>query len=324
MRTITLEEHFTTQEFLKAIGQDNPTDERTQKINKKLLDVGEGRINDMDEAHIDMQVLSLSSNGLHNLDANVATKLAHKINNQLAEVISKYPKRFAGFATVALQDVDQSVIEFERCINELKFKGLMIMGTVNGIFLDDKRFEPIFKTAESLDVPIYIHPGMPPKPVADVYYTGFDKPINFLLSMAGYGWHAETGLHGLRIILSGLLDRFPKLKFIVGHMGDHLPFNIARANRVFDEAVHDKNKPLLKRNIIDYFRDNFYITTSGYFDIAPFNCALDVSGIDHILFSIDYPYAPNKSGYDFLKTLPVNDQDKEKIAHLNTSQLLKL
>jgi predicted TIM-barrel fold metal-dependent hydrolase len=245
------------------------------------------------------------------------------INDKLAAAVSAHPDRFAAFATVALQDPEKAVPEFVRCIKDLKFKGLMVTGSMNGIFLDDPRFTSIFEAAHALDVPIYVHPGFPPKPVTEAYYGGFPDNIGFGLSTAGWGWHAETGLHCLRLMLSGLFDRFPKLKIIVGHLGDHLPYNIARADRIFGEMVSESGTPPFKRRVIEYFRENFYVTTSGYFDIQPFICALGVTDVDHMLFSVDYPYASNALGREFLGTLPVSPEHFEKITHGNAERLLK-
>jgi hypothetical protein len=295
-----------------------------QEVTRKLLDMGAGRIANMDAAKIDLQVMSLSSAGLDKLDAATAAALVQGINDELAAAVSAHPDRFAAFATVALQEPEKAVREFERCVKDLKFKGLIVMGTLNGIFLDDPRFTPIFATAQALDVPIYVHPGYPPQPVRDAYYRGLPGNIGFGLSMAGYGWHAETGLHCLRLILTGVFDRFPKLRVIVGHMGDHLPFNIARADRVFGEMASENSAPPFRRKVIEYFRENFYVTTSGYFDMQPFLCALGVSGPDHVLFSVDYPYASNLAGREFLDALPVGPEDLGKISHGNAERILKL
>ncbi len=295
-----------------------------QELTRRLLDIGEDRIADMDAAKIDMQVLSLSSSGLDKLPAATATPLVHDINDQLAAAVAAHPTRFAAFATLALHEPEKAALELERCTKQLKFKGLIVMGSLNGVFLDDSRFTPIFEAIQTLDVPIYVHPGLPPKAVADVYFSGLPHNIGFALSMAGFGWHAETGLHCLRLMLSGVFDRFPKLKVIVGHMGDHLPFNIARADRVFGNVAGEGGTSPFQRRIIDYFRENFYITTSGYFDIPPFICARDIIGTDRILFSVDYPYASNADGRKFLDSLPVGPEDLEKISHGNAKRILKL
>ncbi len=322
MRIITLEEHMTTPEFLKATGQESQS--LLQRLNNKLLDVGKGRIADMDTNNIDMQVLSLSTVGLDKLDPITATEVVHDVNNKLAVAVSAHPDRFAAFAALNLQEPEKTARELERCVKELKFKGAIVGGSTKGKFLDDPSFLPILETAQGLDVPIYIHPGLPPKSVMDAYYRGFPNNIGSALSRSGWGWHAETGLHCLRLILSGAFDRFPNLKIIVGHMGDHLPFNIARADRVFGERASESAETPFKRRVIEYFRENFYITTSGYFDIAPFKCALEILGSDHILFSVDYPHASNALGRQFLDTINVSPDDFEKITHINAERLLKL
>jgi predicted TIM-barrel fold metal-dependent hydrolase len=328
MRIITLEEHATTPEFLKATGQAQERDSDSrggmQGVVNKMLDMGEGRIADMDSNNIDMQVLSISSAGLDKLDSAIATAVVRDANNALAAAVAAHPDRFAAFATLNLQEPQNAAKEFERCITELNFKGGIVMGTSKGIFLDDQRFEPIFEVAQRLNVPIYMHPGFPPKAVAEAYYSGLPDNIGFGLSMAGWGWHAETGLHCLRLILSGVFDRFPRIKIIVGHMGDHLPYNIARADRVFSGIASESADPPFKRRVIEYFRENFYITTSGYFDLAPFKCALEILGADHIMFSVDYPYSSNTAGREFLSHLNVSPKDFEKITHGNAERLLKL
>ena len=324
MRTITLEEHFTTPEFLKATGQFRPAHARIQELTRRLLDLGPERLADMDAAQIDLQVMSLSSAGLDKLAPAAATSLVRDVNDRLAAAVSAHPDRFAAFATVALQEPEKAAGELERCIGSLHFKGLIVSGTLNGVFLDDPRFTPVFEAVQALDVPIYVHPGLPTQPVKDAYYSGLPGNVGLGLSLAGWGWHAETGLHCLRLILTGVFDRFPKLKIIVGHMGDHLPFNIARADRIFGELAGENSAPPFERKVMDYFREHFYVTTSGYFDVPPFLCALAVLGSDRVLFSVDYPYASNLAGREFLDTLPASAEDLEKISHRNAERILKL
>ena len=290
-----------------------------QALEGKLLDVGDGRIADMDEAGIDLQVLSPAATDLDKLAPITATALARDTNDLLVAVVRAHPTRFAGFATVALLEPEQSAVELERCIRKLGFKGVMVNGTVDGKFLDDQRFTPFFEAAQALDVPIYLHPAPPPQAVADAYYSGLPGPAGFLLSTAGWGWHAETGMHCLRLIISGVFDRFPKLKIIVGHMGENLPFSLVRADTVLGHSTKH-----LKRRLADYFHEHFYVTTSGYFTTAPFLCALEVVGADRLLFSVDYPFSPNTVGRTFLNELPVNLEDREKISHGNAEKLLKL
>jgi predicted TIM-barrel fold metal-dependent hydrolase len=321
MRTITLEEHFATPEFLKATTPLVPKGRVNfmQPVEGKLLDLGAGRIAEMDAAGIDMQVLSLTGNGVDNLDALTATALVKDANDKLAAAVKAHPKRFAAFAAVALQDPKKAVAEFERCVRKLGFKGVLVHGTTRGVFLDDPRFTPLFEAAQALDVPIYVHPSPPPEAVQKAYFEGLPGQVGFFLATAAWGWHVETGTHCLRLMASGLFDRFPKLKIIIGHMGEDLPFSIARA-----EAVLSRDSKHLKRRVSEYFQDHFYITTSGYFTLPPFLCTLQVMGADRILFSVDYPYSPNAAGRKFLDALPVSAEDLGKISHGNAERLLKL
>src|SRR5690242_2890752 len=286
MRTITLEEHFATPDFLKATMPLVPAGRRSfvQAVESKLLDLDKGRLAEMDAAGIDMQVLSLTGNGMDALDAATATALARDANDKLAEAVRAHPKRLAGFA-----------------------------------FLDDPRFTPIFEAAQALDAAVYLHPSPPPKLVEDTYFGGLPGDTGFYLARMAWGWHAETGMHCLRLIVSGLFDRFPKLKIIIGHMGEDLPFSIARA-----DAILSRDAKHLKRKIGEYFQEHFYITTSGYFTAPPLLCTLQVMGADRVLFSVDYPYSPNAAGRKFLDSLTLSPQDMEKICHGNAERLLKL
>ena len=321
MRTITLEEHFATPEFLKATAQLQSAArvDFVRPVESKLLDLGQGRIADMDAAGIDLQVLSLTWAGLDKLDGAIATGLAHDANDRLAAAVREHPKRFAGFAALALQEPEKAAAEFERCVRTLGFKGALVHGTTRGVFLDDPQFTPLFETAQALDVPIYLHPAPPPKPVQEAYYGGLPGQLGFFLATAAWGWHAEAGMHSLRLIVSGLFDRFPKLKLIIGHMGEDLPFSIARA-----EAVLSGVTKHLQRRVGEYFLQHFHITTSGYFTLPPFQCAMEVVGADRILFSVDYPYSPNTVGRNFLNSLPISPEEMSKISGGNAERLLKL
>lgn len=321
MRTITLEEHFATPEILKKSAEIQPASRNNfvKAVEEKLLDLGKGRLADMDAAGIDLQVISLTNAGMDKFDAPTATALAHDANDKLAAAVQAHPKRFAAFAALALQEPENAAAEFERCVKKLGFKGTLIHGTTKGVFLDDPRFTPIFEVAQALDVPVYLHPTLPPKSVEDAYFSGLPGQTGFYLSTAAWGWHVETGTHCLRLILSGLFDRFPRLNIIIGHMGEDLPFSIARA-----EAVLARDTNHLKRRVGEYFQEHFYITTSGYFTVPPLLCTLQVIGADRILFSVDYPYSPNTVGRKFLDTLPVSPGDMAKISHGNAERLLKV
>ncbi len=322
MRTITLEEHISTPAFLAATDAHSRRDvanEFMRRLRAKLVDVGDGRIADMDAARIDMQVLSLAGGDMDRLDSATATSLACETNDLLATAVQAHPRRFAAFATLNLQEPDTAARELERCIRQFQFVGAMVNGTTGGLFLDDVRFTPFWETAQALDVPVYLHPAPPPAPVEQAYFSGLPADLGFMLSTAGWGWHVETGMHALRLIGSGLFDRFPKLQIIIGHMGEDLPYSLARA-----DSVLSRSGQKLRHTYAEYFHEHFHITTSGYFTLPPLLCALQVAGAGRILFSIDYPFSPTEMGRRFLDSLPLSPDDLHKISHQNAERLLKI
>jgi predicted TIM-barrel fold metal-dependent hydrolase len=322
MRVITLEEHFWTDALTDALTEANRAAlamPRLGALADDLRDLGERRLADMDAAGIDVQVLSVAPPAAQVLEPGPAARLARAANDQLAEAVGQHPDRFAGFATLPTPDPDAAAAELERTVTEHGFKGAMINGHTDGRFLDDEKFWPIFERAEALGVPVYLHPTYPTAQAMEVYYQGFDDQVSATLATSGWGWHAETGLHVLRIILGGVFDRFPGLQMIIGHMGENLPFSLARADERLTPVATG-----LKRRVGDYFRDHFYVTTSGYFTDAPLLCTLMVLGADRILFSVDYPFSSNGRGRAFLDATPISEADREKIAHGNAERLLGL
>ena len=322
MRTITLEEHFVTQSFLKAVGTyGHSAPPQIAALQPKLLDLGAGRIAAMDEASIDYQVLSLASMGFDALDASEATAVARDVNDELADAARANPARLGGFASLALKDPENAAKELERCVSELGFHGALLDGTTGGLFLDDSSFLPVFEAAVHLGVPIYLHPAPPPEPVGRAYFSGLPGELGQILSIAGWGWHAETGLHTLRLIVSGLFDRLPDLELIIGHMGEGLPYAMARTSGILSRAAKNLRQP-----VAEYFQSNIHITTSGYFSVPPLRCAVDVTGADRLMFSVDYPFSPNTHGRKFLDDLSaeLGADEIENLAHGNAERLLKL
>jgi len=321
MRTITLEEHFVTEGFLKATGGYGAgTPSPMAAMQPKLLDLTGERIAAMDEAGVDLQVLSLAAMGLDHLEAKEATPLVADVNDELAEAIRAHPTRLGGFAALALKDPEAAAQEFERCVTRLGFKGALVDGTVDGLFLDDPRFTPFWETAVKLKVPVYLHPAPPPETVRKAYFSGLPHDVGMLLSIAGWGWHAETGLHTLRLIVSGLFDRLPELQLIIGHMGEGLPYALARSSAVLSGPSH------LRQTVADYFRTNIWVTTSGYFTQPPLKCAVDVVGIDRMMFSVDYPFSPNSRGRKFLEDAAawLSEGDLQKLAGGTAEKVLKV
>lgn len=318
-RVITLEEHFTTPSFLKATARFTPAVARSQALEAKLLDLGAGRLSAMDEGKVDLQILSLAAGGADSLAAAEATALVQEANDLAFAAVNSHPDRFASFASLALKDPEAAARELERGVSKLGFVGGFLYGTEGGSFLDDSRYTPIYEAAQALDVPLYLHPTPPAQVVRDAYYSGLPEASAYFLSTAAWGWHAELGMHSLRLVLSGVFDRFPKLKIIIGHMGEDLPFSLMRAQDGLPKTV-----TRLQRSLSEYFLEHFFITTSGYFTQPPFECAMGVLGPDQILYSVDYPYRSNAVGANFLAELKVNRTDLEKIAHGNAERILKL
>ena len=290
-------------------------------IMPRLLDVGPDRINKMDEAGVDVQILSFTGFGLYEMPTDVGIGIARDANIIASEAMKSYPERFGGFASLPMQDPHAAAKELDFCVNTLGFVGAMIDGTIGGKFLDDPVFTPVFEAAVALDVPIYLHPAPPPSAVRRAYTDDLTPPFNFLLSTAAWGWHVETGLHALRMMLSGLFVRFPTLKIILGHMGENLPYSIVRASTVLTRGGLK-----VERTPLEVFQQNFWITTSGYFSIPPMLCAREVIGADRILLSIDYPFSELECGRRMLKDLEsrFTTDEIEGFANKNAACLLKL
>ena len=322
MKTISLEEHFATRDLVKATGAYGGVDMQGPfgAVQPKLLDVGEGRIAAMDEAGIDMQVLSAAPMGFDGLDAATATALATSMNDELGAAVNAHPDRLGGFAMLAMKEPEKAAAELERCVTKFGFVGAMLSGTSGGSFLDAPRFLPVFEAAVQLNVPIYLHPAPPPPAVKSAYYSDLPGETGYLLSLAGWGWHAETGLHTLRLICSGLFDRLPQLQVIIGHMGEMLPFAMARSSGILSGPAK------LQRRVTDYFQSNVSVTTSGYFTLPPLQCAIDVIGVDRLMFSVDYPFSPNTNGRAFLDAAAtiLDEEGMRKLTHENAERFLRL
>lgn len=325
MRTIAIEEHFLADSFREAIqrnasnlpGGSNIT--RTGEIQAKLADLDEIRLQEMDASGIDLQVLSHNTTDMTIFPDSEVVGLARQANDQLAATIAAHPTRFAGFATLPITNPEAAADELERAVHLPGMKGAMISGTTSGRFLDDPAFLPILERAVTFDVPIYIHPGVPPASVREAYYSGFDPTVSYMLATSAWGWHAETAIHALRLILAGLFDRLPTLQIIIGHMGEMLPFMLDRTSNVLTPVARHLQHP-----VSDYLLQNFYITTSGFFTEPPLQLALQTLGADRIIFSVDYPYSRNEQGRKFLDNASISPVAKEKISHLNAERVLKL
>jgi uncharacterized protein len=325
MRTITLEEHFATPTFLDGPGRElkdqvlKYNNARAAKLVEQLCDLGDKRIAEMDAAGIDMQIVSLTSPGTEQLEAGEAIALARDANDYLADAISKNPGRLGGFATLPTAAPDKAAQELEHRVRRQKFAGAVVNGHNRGRYLDDKFFWPILECAERLGAPIYLHPTPPPPPVIEASYGGFAPLVTQMLAGPGWGWHIETAVHVIRLILGGVFDRYPKLQIAIGHMGEGLPFMFQRLD-VMPQAVTG-----LERPVSAYLRENVYYTFSGFNFPATFlDLLLELGGVERIMFSADHPYQSMTQARAFLEQLPVSAADKARIAHGNAERLFGL
>ena len=321
MKLIGVEEHFLMPEVgdaWHAIGLDavDPSVAiHSGVIERRLLDLAEERIALMDETGLDVQVLSLSTPSLHDFGPE-SIDMARRANDALAAAITRYPSRFEAFATLPVAMPDEAALELERCVSTLGFKGTMLCGRVGKRNLDDPMFSPIFQCAETLSVPILLHPRTPEMAVREAYYSGFRPEVDAALSTYGLGWHYDAGIQFLRLVLSGIFDRMPGLQMILGHWGELVLFYAERFAAM--DRVSGLNHP-----IATYLRQNLYVTASGMFLPHYLERAAVVVGTDRLLFSTDYPYQyrPGHDARRFLENCGLTEPGKTGFAHENWLRL---
>ena len=316
-RVISIEEHYYDP---NVISHYTGVDARTGGLVKdSLLEVGDKRIKSMDDSGIDVQVLSHGAPSTQRMDADTVIPVAKAANDYLFEICQANPQRLAGFAALPTADPTAAADELSRSVNELGFKGAMIHGLIGEerLFVDNKRFWPIFEKAQALDVPIYIHPANPHPAVVDAYLKDYAEQYPGVVN-AGWGFTMETATIGIRLVLSGIFDKFPNLKIIIGHLGETLPFLMWRIDMALNRPG---NASVAFRDI---FTSHFYITTSGFFSDPALLCCIQEMGVDRILFAIDYPFVPNEPGPKWMENLMLNTEDKAKILHGNAERILNL
>jgi 2,3-dihydroxybenzoate decarboxylase len=285
---------------------------------ERLYDRGPLRLEQMDAAGIDFQILSLFDPGVQEMtDVARAIELARGANDDLAETVRANPNRFGGFATLATQDPDAATAEFERAVTELGLVGGLINGHCQGRYLDDPAYEALFACAESLDAPIYLHPTTPHPAVMEAWFAPY---VDDGLHLASWGFAAEAGTHVLRLIYSGLFDKFPRLQMIIGHLGEMLPFAAYRVDRYYGLGGSGSGDRL-QHLPSEYLRNNFHVTTSGNFCAPAFACTLDVMGADRVMFSVDYPMDDNQTGAEFMASYPMDAATRAKVSSGNAIKL---
>ena len=271
----------------------------------------------MDSAGIDVQILSHQSPGSQRLKNEVAIDACKDVNNALAQVISNHSDRFLGFAMLPTNLPIDAASELRRSVEELGFKGAMIHGLSSGRMVDEKFFWPIFAEAERLDVPIYLHPALPDKEVTERYYAPYDAS-HPMLTRAAWGFGVEAGTQAIRMILSGIFDKHPNLKIILGHLGEAIPFWLPR---IQESLSRTESQPI---NFEDVFKSNFWITTSGFFSDHALELCVNTLKLDHILFAIDWPYANNETGVNWLQNSKIKPSTKSDIFSENAQNLFRL
>lgn len=323
MRIIGVEEHFVTETVLQA---SRALDSQWQDLAlrpsaegesaRRLAEVGEERFAAMEHTGIDVQVLSLTTPGVQNLAPDDAVAAQTASNDVLAEMVLEHPDRLQGLATLATPVPTEAARELARAVTTLGLNGAMLFGRTRERNLDHPDFWPIFEAAAALNAPLYLHPQSPLTTVRTAYYSGIDKKLDPAFATYGIGWHYETGVQLLRLILSGVFDRFPELQVIVGHWGEVVLFYLERIDKLAEPAR-------LARPIIDYVRTNLLVAPSGMFSQRYLRWAIEIMGADRILFATDYPFefAPHGGARRFLAEADVSDADREKIASGNWDRL---
>ncbi|AGB23794.1 putative TIM-barrel fold metal-dependent hydrolase [Mycobacterium sp. JS623] len=323
MKVVGLEEHFATPELIDAwqalalqwrdVGIPGSVDD---ELRRRLVDLDVDRIAAMDATGLDVSVVSMTTPGLQNLDPPDAVALQSVCNDRLADAVRRHPDRLQGFATLATPRPDAAAAELDRAVRELGFNGAMLYGRTRERNLDHRDFWPIFEAAEALNAPLYLHPQPPPPAVRAAYYRGLGDEVDAALATHGYGWHYDAGLQLLRLILGGVLDRFPGLQLILGHWGEVMLFYLDRIDRMSGIASLD-------RPVSEYVRDNVFVTPGGVFSQRYLQWTLDVVGADRILFASDYPYVmvPDGGSRRFLEQAEISETDREMIASGNWEKL---
>ena len=315
---IALEEHFSLPEFEQRglVARPTRNDAMFADIERRLVDFGDLRLAAMESAGIEMSVLSLTTPGVQGeKDKATAVRLARLANDSLAREVQKRSQRYAGFAAVPMQDPAAAADELQRAVKDLKFRGALINGQSNGHYLDDSRFLPFWERVQELDVPVYLHPGG----LSDAPAMFAGRP-----ELAGpvWAWTADSGAHALRLVFSGLFKRFPRLKIILGHMGETLPFLLWRIDNRYELEVGRQLAPEERPSF--FFRRNFVVTTSGVCDALPLAETLAALGDDNVMFSVDYPYQDSKQAGTFIENALLSDAVRAKVCNGNAKRVLRL
>jgi 2,3-dihydroxybenzoate decarboxylase len=317
IRKIALEEHFMApgfETYSKVFTKNMPAAAQSY-LSSRLVDFDDVRLEEMDRAGIDLMVLSQTAPSVQaETDAELAIRRAAENNDFLAGQIARHPKRYAGFASLSMHSPRTAAAELSRAVETLGFKGSLVNGHTNGIYYDSPEYDEFWERMQHLDVPLYLHPA-DPKPIPKAY-EGHPELVGAI-----WGWGVETATHALRLLFGGVFDRFPKLKIVLGHMGEGLPMLLWRFDSRF--AVYSQGIKLgLKPS--EYFGRNIFITTSGVCSPAALTCSIEEMGAEAVMFSVDYPYEGIEIAANFIESAPMSDDVREQVCSRNAERILKL
>ena len=323
MRLIAIEEHVLPSRVREAWAAAPPPHDPVSafadggEAGARLADLGEGRLALMDEQGVDVQVLSLTTPGLHNLEPGPAVETARFVNDLIAEACARRPDRFQGFAALPTSDPDAAPRELERAVRGLGLKGALVCGRTRKRHLDHPDLRPMLAKAAELGVPVFIHPQTPPPAVREASYAGLGGTADLALAAFGLGWHYEAGLQWVRLAAAGVFDDLPDLQVILGHWGEVVLFYLERTAAVFQRALS------LEHPLAEYARRNLYITGSGMWSEPYLLRCLEIVGRERLLFSTDYPYQyrPGGEARRFLEAAPLDADGREAFAYRNWERL---
>jgi hypothetical protein len=323
MKLIGIEEHFVTPDIRSAwanskIGQEGTAAFDRGEIEGRLDDLGQQRLALMEESGVDVQVLSVTTPALHNLNPEESVGLARRTNDLIAATIADHPTHFQGFAVLPTALPSEAALELERSVINLGLVGAMVCGRTQEKNLDHPDFLPMLSIAAKLGVPVFVHPQIPQRAVREVYYSGFGEPVDTAFAAFGLGWHYEAGIQFVRLMLAGVFDQYPDLQIILGHWGEVVLFYLERLNSLARVAK-------LHRPVAEYFQQNLYVTPSGMWSQSYLQRTLEIVGPERILFSTDYPYQyrPGGAGRSFLEEADLSPANKALFAHGNWERLTR-
>jgi predicted TIM-barrel fold metal-dependent hydrolase len=313
---ISLEEHFFSTDVIKSFeGRYSEQLKHLPGLAAQLADLGDLRLRDMEAGKVSLQVISHGP-------GNPSPSQCRAANEQLFAAVSKNKNRFAGFAVLAMKEPQLATEELTHCVEEFGFVGALIDNHVDGKYYDGEEYYPVFEAAQKLDVPIYLHPTWPSEDMAPRYEGNFSAGAAASIGASGFGWHSEVANHILRLFASGLFDRHPKLKIIIGHMGEMIPFMLQRISQLSIRWGK------FEKSFKQVWDKNIWITTSGVWSLDPMATILRNTKIEHILYSVDYPFAKNESGLSWMEEFEesgmVGKEDLERIAYKNAEVLLRI